>query len=157
MRLKKLLFGIAAIALLSIGSCKKDGGELSNSWTVGSNTFKAATVTANESTFNYSLVAKDGNTPGQHVLGFFFDGSETPNATTPKAGTYKVVSSATGPGQVSFAVDGSSPSDFHYSLGNDNILATVSIIDNKVHISMPNAWASGSGDSVQVSADIMQD
>jgi hypothetical protein len=158
MHIKKLLFGIAALALLATASCTKTvcPGS-SNSWTFGSNTFQAVTVTAKESTFDYALVAKDGNTSSPHTIVFFFNGSETPNATTPAAGTYKVVSNATAPGQVSFSVNGSTPSNVYFSTGNDNISATVSIVGDKVRISMPKAWAAGGGpDSVQVSAEITE-
>jgi hypothetical protein len=132
-----MLFSMLALA------CKKDNSDdTSNarSWKVGSNSYTSIRTEGRTIGTNiYMIEALSGLTFPFDGISFNFSGT-----SAPAAGRYKVVTGGIpGAGQVCFGtvegVTATGPVSNYMATGNDNVYATVTDINGKISISMPDA------------------
>lgn len=156
---KKLM--VAAIASVSLVSCltKSDDpvpNKTGGSWTFNGTNYTPDTVKRND----YVLIATYGNAfdVGGAMINFVFK-------TYPKtSGTYKMVGFNVNGGQpandneVTVGALGDVKGGPFYSSPSANANATVTVTNGKVHIVVPEVWATNidKSDSVKISADIIE-
>jgi hypothetical protein len=156
---KPLCFAVI-FSMLAVACRKNDSNDtsLAGSWKVGSSSYTSIR------THGEAMGANTYTVEATSSLNFPFDGiSFTFSGTSaPAAGLYRVVTGGIpSAGQVCFGtaegVAATGPASNYMATGNDNVNATVTVIDGRISISMPDAWAKNAGtDSVKVSANITQ-
>lgn len=150
--MKKILLGAAALSVVFATSCKKsddNNSSPSNSWTVNGTSHSASMVTKTSTTGASTLTAADAS--GNSFIVVF--------KTYPTAnGTYHVSGDIIPQNNTDVTIGVSGSTGQFFSLGNDNVNATITVNSGKVNVSLPDTWVGSvtGTDSVKVNGNITE-
>lgn len=139
------MLSAAAMTLLFAACSKDDDNGSSNTWSVGSNSYTATTVTTN----GPQLVANNGT----KIVTATFTGSSLPTS----GGSFAVVGAGMAANEVMVGVTDGTVNGTYVTTGTDNKTATVTVSGGKVKIVATDLRAKNTnGDSTTISLNITQ-
>ena len=146
--MKNIFLSAAALVLLGAASCSKTDEGISNGWVLNNTSYTTSYTTNSAIGTDAVFTAVSGTAVGD--ISFVF--TARPTVTS----TYKVGNSPL-PGQVKVVAD-TDPGTTYNSTGNDNIYASVSVVDEKLTIHLPSIWVKNiyTHDSVRLAATIIE-